>query len=98
SFSRDWSSDVCSSDLMIRGINAVRPGEWLRFDGSTTPQRRTFFRITDWVDPALSAELDRASEHEVLERLAGDFETSMDLRMISEIGRASCRERGEICG
>ena len=77
-------SGTWGEHTMIRGINAVRPGEWLRFDGSTTPQRRTFFRITDWVDPALSAELDRASEHEVLERLAGDFETSMDLRMISD--------------
>src|SRR5690606_39845786 len=43
-FSRDWSSDVCSSDLAMGGFGAARPqGRWmsaegfvrLRYDGSS---------------------------------------------------------------
>lgn len=69
---------------MLRGIRAVRPGERLVFAGSATPERRTFARIADWVDPALAAELAEAGEATVVDRVGAAFESAMDTRMVSD--------------
>src|SRR5207249_9289963 len=91
---RDWSSDVCSSDLR----NLIRLGE-PRFD----------FRQTIAAD-ALASDV-RRSKRDVAQ---GGLRFGLDCRFtfraaapgcdhetgpaFHEIGRASCRERGEMSG
>src|SRR5690606_39484884 len=85
-FSRDWSSDVCSSDLQER---RALLGQLCRKYGETVDD------VLAWAENAAKrlAELDgdddrgealRAEQAELAETMEG-----------LEIGRASCREGGE---
>src|SRR5437868_14768947 len=65
---RDWSSDVCSSDLMPGMLEAEQRG------GRDRQARRA---------------------HDEVAAVAVDQRQS-ERRQLAEIGRASCRERGEI--
>src|SRR5205807_7284256 len=88
----DWSSDVCSSDLShANGISApLAWDEWI------------------FINPELTIHLDRAPVGEwicldaqtiVAEGGLGTAEAVLfDQRGRVEIGRASCRERGEVWG
>src|SRR5690606_40048622 len=83
-FSRDWSSDVCSSDLIV--TLKLPPGT----------------RVSE---KSLSAELGigRTPVREALKRLAQERTITIHPRSgavisaidVDEIGRASCRERGQ---
>src|SRR5690606_39493334 len=95
-FSRDWSSDVCSSDLKL-------PAQ-LRADKRLDPGRLT--DAIEHLDDALFL-LKRAQKVaqtvDILRDL-GEFEDvdgTLDVqlrlrRMVEQIGRASCRERVEV--
>src|SRR5207302_2322943 len=82
-FSRDWSSDVCSSDLVDKGLDAF-PLDSLgeRLVVSSTLVARIL------VQPGMGA--DRQQREDPLRPPRRDVEGEP-----SEIGRASCRERGE---
>src|SRR5690606_39326607 len=82
-FSRDWSSDVCSSDLI------------------TLDRRHVLEQVAHRVPRVRQLAVVR-----ILRRLAGVVQlkgvlvehVAKALGEIAEIGRASCRERGEISG
>src|SRR5438445_1859663 len=89
---RDWSSDVCSSDLVraiildVEAFDLDRPvgGEGV-FEAATNrpaPEGVFLSHVEEWVP-----------RNEVAERHAGSRTTG---RHIDQIGRASCRERVEI--
>src|SRR5690606_39441025 len=82
SFSRDWSSDVCSSDLATAGggWRVMGVGWWSRRDWTAGGGRwglLTGGAAGYWRAPAIATPLTYA---------------------IREIGRASCREGGESAG
>src|SRR5207253_5400170 len=94
---RDWSSDVCSSDLYVIAADGVKPRR-LTFDADedVTPSwsrdgRWIYFGCTRsgsmqiWKVPAESGPTVQVTKQ-------GGFEG-----FESEIGRASCRERVGIC-
>src|SRR5207253_8080541 len=77
---RDWSSDVCSSDLSFRFVD--RPATMitpLRLDRNQT--RLGNFSFQGIARLKRGATIDQA--------------TADAVRLIPKIGRASCRERGE---
>src|SRR5206468_6756747 len=90
---RDWSSDVCSSDLdlhartVVAGLKALRPSavprEWLSAKGDSV-------RPDPLVGLGLSWPADRTRPTLYL---VGNS-TVRNGRGDGEIGRASCRERG----
>src|SRR5690606_39540401 len=91
SFSRDWSSDVCSSDLDEPGSGDVPDGE--RVDGEVDADAAGFagvegdagesLEFAEWLfdagDPLVGVALD-------------DFFTEA-VAGVGEVGRASCRDR-----
>src|SRR5690606_40028811 len=96
-FSRDWSSDVCSSDLLL--IEAVRYGDQpevkARLDqaiDNLADQKR----IRELIE-AYSLARDRLDTTKV-RQIRQEFERAQARRLQPhfEIGRASCRGRGEI--
>src|SRR5690606_39496098 len=82
-FSRDWSSDVCSSDLV--GVNQYESGDYLR---DVSHIYCSFTRVRDIFDimPRDTAE-QWANIASRLEKIGEPFEGW-------QIGRASCRESG----
>src|SRR5689334_1490558 len=84
-WSCDWSSDVCSSDLVFRGFR--RQG--VRQDAADAIRRLPLH--------APRADRRRRSDHAVeFPAASGDVEDrpSARVRKRGQIGRASCRERG----
>src|SRR5690606_41009146 len=84
-FSRDWSSDVCSSDLRA---------------GCRSTTLRGLERCLEPFEPALQ-QRPRAAEveaHEAGPAERGAVGETEAVRLEPEIGRASCRERGESAG
>src|SRR5690606_39997880 len=87
-FSRDWSSDVCSSDLATRRIMSVGITIGTRFPAAQTSMGRVLLAASD---PGHAPEVPGAGWALV------DQELEPGLRAIAapvQIGRASCRERG----
>src|SRR5690606_40949439 len=87
-FSRDWSSDVCSSDLPF----TVNPG--FSFNGYTNANGQSVSQSTyssaGKIQPNLKPQR-KISKELGLEMRFLDNRVGLD-----EIGRASCRERGEV--
>src|SRR5206468_6604470 len=80
---RDWSSDVCSSDLPALGAQGIRVRGW---SGLSEPERarvRDYF--TEQVFPLLTPQ--------AITRAPG-----YPFPVMAKIGRASCRERGWMSG
>src|SRR5207247_5624635 len=98
SSTRDWSSDVCSSDLSedTRSNSAVDwnriEGNWKQFKGRA---KEKWGRLTDDDLDVINGRQDQL-EGKIEERygLAKD-QAKKD---VEEIGRASCRERGWVVG
>src|SRR5690606_39970795 len=88
-FSRDWSSDVCSSDLID-----VRPyGRSLPDQQTTTLIKTDQLEVLRLVLPAGKAiPPHRVSGEITVQCLEGSVEFIADGK--EQIGRASCRERG----
>src|SRR5690606_39848968 len=95
-FSRDWSSDVCSSDLHVTNDHL--------------PQARQVELRRARIQSGLSLDMADTEVVDILGRLGLSLETEsaegwlfsipsyrFDIA-IEEIGRASCRERGESAG
>src|SRR5205085_7099570 len=97
-FDCDWSSDVCSSDLVLVGEMSLvgpRPIRPRFFEELAVDLPAYWQRLV--VRPGLTgfAQVRRGYETSMAEKLAHDLEWIADR---SEIGRASCRERGESAG
>src|SRR5699024_11835665 len=79
---RDWSSDVCSSDLVgdakITGAHGL-----------------DVTRIVHAVGPDYRDEDQRETAHE---KLASAYRRALEVAASVEIGRASCRDRGKMTG
>src|SRR5690606_41054996 len=95
-FSRDWSSDVCSSDLLVPGKLGINVwGEYRYRDA-----------LQDAAMPGLTAlDQQRAKTGHVGLSWTPDARQRIDLSASAgnedqegEIGRASCRERVEMAG
>src|SRR5690606_40466769 len=87
-FSRDWSSDVCSSDLA--DIEAI-----LDWDAKAAPSYEISFtpaRVIMQDFTGVPCVVDLAAMREAITRLGGDPDR------VNQIGRASCRERAWIAG
>jgi len=69
---------------VLEGVRCVRAGEWLTFDRSATVQRTRYFQLEEVFDEAMHRELERLSDNEVIERVAAEFDRSIDYRMISD--------------
>src|SRR5206468_10095682 len=93
---RDWSSDVCSSDLQLRNR-----ASWITKEGNL----QSFARLAaGWINGGRSREC--ADVEPVGEFGAATVQSLADLDNVTavfgcqqrKIGRASCRERGEVSG
>src|SRR3546814_5346768 len=89
----DWSSDVCSSDLMPRDETstlAVHADVW----SAETP-----YEVVQWTplvdvhDTKAMYILPPAVNRTVRERMSSLRDGGRDFDLFEEIGRASCRER-----
>src|SRR5690606_39442053 len=83
SFSRDWSSDVCSSDLYPGGVTAladvslaIELGELVAVVGASGSGKSTLLSIMGTLDRPTSG--------------------TVHVDGVRKIGRASCRERVEV--
>src|SRR4051794_41370953 len=83
----DWSSDVCSSDLGVISEAPQAVGEQGAAPAEITPHGLELSRV-----------LDEALEHGLCRHLQAPRQRPEAHRFEPEIGRASCRERGEISG
>src|SRR2546430_13737465 len=81
-FDCDWSSDVCSSDLLYEATFELR---WLE-----TARHLAETMIREFWDEENGGFFFTGSSHEALIQRSKEFE---DNATPSEIGRASCRER-----
>src|SRR5207302_4948895 len=93
-FSRDWSSDVCSSDLVFAELE--EPHVW----GTITRKNKVIFYDNDFevfIDPD-------GDNHNYYEFEINALNTIWELTLVkpyrnggpAKIGRASCRERAKI--
>src|SRR5690606_40931877 len=80
-FSRDWSSDVCSSDLLYRVFSTVRSNQSLT--------------AGEWCGRP-STDGGCAAHHQSLQLEIRHLLECCSAPIQLEIGRASCREREEI--
>src|SRR3546814_1028612 len=98
--SSDWSSDVCSSDLVNRQIQTIATGikQSIRQEyESARLQEGSLEAQVDRLKSATLSEQDRSVRYNILAREADTNRTLYDglLQRYKEvkIGRASCRER-----
>src|SRR5690606_40834830 len=83
-FSRDWSSDVCSSDLAGTHALQLQTPTW------TDPLNDTHkYGLWAYYQGCLYGEANCTNPDLAVAKIDGQ---------LSEIGRASCRERGESAG
>src|SRR5690606_40330201 len=92
-FSRDWSSDVCSSDLVTRRLIA----EFSRLGGRRPPSGRRLEELTERETEVLTLVARGLSNGEIARELVVAEQTVKThfgrILMKLEIGRASCREQ-----
>src|SRR5690606_39862944 len=88
-FSRDWSSDVCSSDLGLSLLAFGALGTWAYF-ASIDEVVRGEGKVVPSQQVQIVQSLDGGIVEETLIRTGDQVE--------KEIGRASCRERGRESG
>src|SRR5690606_39452953 len=87
-FSRDWSSDVCSSDLLVLGQNLQgNPFIRLQADDELVIRKVFLVRIEDVMGSRF--EMNNDLRQFFRHPLAG-------AQVKGKIGRASCRETGEV--
>src|SRR3546814_13813636 len=91
----DWSSDVCSSDLIARGVSGrtVDLRRILAGERAATMTRPAAVGVDDDLATGQTAIADRAADHEVAGRVDVELGLLVDPLRRQQIGRASCRER-----
>ena len=90
--SRDWSSDVCSSDL-IRGLASVGSEPTIMLTGPKAACDKALARAGLSYDDVDLWELNEAFASVVLHFLEETGVQPDRMNVNGEIGRASCRER-----
>src|SRR5699024_12023708 len=102
---RDWSSDVCSSDLVSGGVESANDGTLSVFAGGEAKAIATAKQVLKAVGtvyhlgPLGAGQVAKAcNQMLVAAQMAALAEASVLAQRagieLSEIGRASCRERG----
>src|SRR5690606_39675398 len=95
-FSRDWSSDVCSSDLIFVGTGAPRGRDLSDLPG----RKEAAANIQIGIEFLANVAFEHTNKIGKKVIVLGGGNTAMDCcrtsRRLGEIGRASCRERAEI--
>src|SRR5690606_39570244 len=92
-FSRDWSSDVCSSDLHQFLVGQRRDIDLLPSEPEVALRFGRLDHIAD--EPAVTGQVDEPATVLALPRQLLAALTQHLARLFGkEIGRASCRERG----
>src|SRR5690606_40946184 len=88
-FSRDWSSDVCSSDLMIGGIVDVE------YTNTSDPLDPAFIYQWDYKEDVVSVEETGTEIGGMFfdRKLQYSSDKQRDITLTVKIGRASCREK-----
>src|SRR5690606_40036943 len=91
-FSRDWSSDVCSSDLYERlnGTLSENGGEW--YLGQRSFADTFLYVLTRWIEKTPLS----IGDYPALKAFRARMEADEGVKQALEIGRASCRGRGEM--
>src|SRR3546814_12945936 len=88
----DWSSDVCSSDLMAGFAEAkpavARPGEVFNYSSATSVILSDI--LADTLTPSPSPDARRDAMRDFI---AGRLIEPLGMTSLTQIGRASCRER-----
>src|SRR5207253_8019220 len=92
---RDWSSDVCSSDLLDLDRTAGGFQRVARFERLAVHRHRATRNVH--VAFALRRDLE-ASALGAVEKARVEQRILIHGHGAIEIGRASCRERGKVCG
>src|SRR5207253_5295477 len=87
---RDWSSDVCSSDLYYRGCVAYNQGKIATAEACF---RRAVERKPDYALALYQLGLCRERQDD-----PAGASAAFQAAIASQIGRASCRERVRIAG
>src|SRR5690606_40108251 len=91
-FSRDWSSDVCSSDLTNHlDMESIESLQYAleKYEG-------TLFFVShdrEFVSGLATRVIEILPSGEIID-YQGGYDDYLESRGIAEIGRASCRERG----
>src|SRR3712207_7575346 len=86
---RDWSSDVCSSDLKMASENTLDGTRWAYAQTANAAVRRTAFDAVGGFEERIRS----AGDADLCWRVVA---AGWELEARPEIGRASCRERVEI--
>src|SRR5690606_40133143 len=94
-FSRDWSSDVCSSDLGnvygdLFALMTILKGLPIGYNRDLQEDKRIVFRAYDTVSQCLTMAAAIVNSASFIKE---NIEPTLD-----QIGRASCRERGYSTG
>src|SRR3546814_15489238 len=97
----DWSSDVCSSDLGVRGMSLKLRERVIEMLSSRPDERFTARAIASWICKNYRAEADEKltvskslkSKTELLNQLVAATGANRPACQRKQIGRASCRER-----
>src|SRR3546814_13760431 len=84
----DWSSDVCSSDLLAPRLHAGSAEDWLPQAGAYARLDMHYYEQLRWIQAVLAAHPPRAAERAMF----GGADMRPD-EAAAKIGRASCRER-----
>src|SRR5262249_59752227 len=87
----DWSSDVCSSDLLGERFDGLAPNHLLRLEPVDPLPKELDVSIRHLAVFALQQTGDRLQRG----AFAGSVGSKQRDDLTLEIGRASCRERGE---
>src|SRR5690606_40947972 len=91
-FSRDWSSDVCSSDLNLTLVKEMNYENWGNLRVSNDGKKVSMF-INDHI---YIMDIDGSNLNQVTDsdgsEVFGEFSPDNKYLLV-EIGRASCRER-----
>src|SRR5690606_39756281 len=95
-FSRDWSSDVCSSDLpaVIGSASQLQPPA-TAFAWGRTVDGMTLGVATERNEYRLNNRINLWVSMRTADGLPVDRALASDSDVFIKIGRASCRERGE---